>query len=67
MGAVHDSRELALFQSSPTSKGGRYTGFLSKTGVQNQFQSSPTSKGGRYRHAAAAFQAAMQVSILAHL
>ena len=37
-----------LFQSSPTSKGGRYRAAQSRRVRVSQFQSSPTSKGGRY-------------------
>ncbi len=40
---------FALFQSSPTSKGGRYRPNIAASGMGSRFQSSPTSKGGRYR------------------
>ena len=41
---------LHVFQSSPTSKGGRYRDSRDAVEVtaMNRFQSSPTSKGGRY-------------------
>ena len=42
------TRMLASFQSSPTSKGGRYLGEQSDSVIRTLFQSSPTSKGGRY-------------------
>jgi hypothetical protein len=37
-----------MFQSSPTSKGGRYILSLPSRTHRSRFQSSPTSKGGRY-------------------
>ncbi len=55
------------FQSSPTSKGGRY-GLSSQESISRRlFQSSPTSKGGRYTPQREAGREISFVSILAHL
>ena len=40
--------DYCLFQSSPTSKGGRYLRVHIQDVLLDLFQSSPTSKGGRY-------------------
>ena len=55
------------FQSSPTSKGGRYTVIAGSTRATHLFQSSPTSKGGRYAQRIRDEYAKISVSILAHL
>ena len=56
-----------MFQSSPTSKGGRYFGKMVYGRVAHGFQSSPTSKGGRYRWGDVNHIPTDSVSILAHL
>ncbi len=55
------------FQSSPTSKGGRYGAVGHQERRAARFQSSPTSKGGRYWTALRRARIAPDVSILAHL
>ena len=42
------TKSITLFQSSPTSKGGRYMAVTVRSVCGFMFQSSPTSKGGRY-------------------
>ena len=42
------SVEFAVFQSSPTPKGGRYESTIGASRRVREFQSSPTPKGGRY-------------------
>ncbi len=56
-----------MFQSSPTSKGGRYSGTNELLRMNAMFQSSPTSKGGRYLEREGARAVRRSVSILAHL
>ena len=56
-----------MFQSSPTSKGGRYRDDWPNLIQDDEFQSSPTSKGGRYCLEAAVKAGVNLVSILAHL
>jgi len=43
-----NTAEGPKFQSSPTSKGGRYNQDKDIEAFRQMFQSSPTSKGGRY-------------------
>ena len=55
-----------MFQSSPTSKGGRYRWWSGANTTRRGFQSSPTSKGGRYDKRRDNRRMS-KVSILAHL
>ena len=60
-------RAFELFQSSPTSQGGRYVCWPDNSRRNGAFQSSPTSQGGRYVPGKDVTNAPWEVSILAHL